>query len=127
MPRPRKKDLSGTLLGALVGAALAGPAGALFGGVAGSAVNNEDQAVPLEQAVAAAVQQMGLVFVSLRRASRYAAAVTFRLPDGTSYFVVKGFVRPRAGGRPQVEIDDELYDQLVEKLERWPGGRTGGA
>jgi hypothetical protein len=123
MSRPRRtKDHSGTALGAGIGA-IVGSAfgitipGAGLGGLIGSAAN-PDEPLSLEEAMQQALQQHSLVYVALRRPSRLAAHVVFRAGATDSYFVLKAFVSPK---RPLTaeQVDDELFDQLVARLEQW--------
>ena len=133
MPRPRRaKEHTGTLIGSALGAAFGGPIGGALGAAIGGAIGglagtaaNPSEPVPLEEALTAAIAELGLVFVSLRRQSRIAATVTFRNPKAPAYFTAKGFVKPQPGLTPAV-IDDALFDQIVRKIAEWRETRRVG-
>ncbi len=115
MSRPRRADAGGTGLGALIGAALSGGAGALVGGILGAAATQ--RAIPLERAIEEELLARGLQLVNVYREASNRMTVLFATSPSQYWSVsVEEQIIP-SWSREQ--IDDALFDAVVMKLDEW--------
>jgi hypothetical protein len=115
MSRPRRSDAGGTGVGALIGAALSGGAGALVGGILGAAATQ--RAIPLEQAIQEELLARGLQLVNVYREAPNRMTVLFASSPSQYWSVnVEGQIIPTWS---REQIDDALFDGVVRELEEW--------
>jgi hypothetical protein len=120
MPRPRRPDHRGKLAGAVLGALITGGAGgALVGGLIGSA-GDDDQPLPLEDALREALSQRSLELLSFTRVLPtrlqilYRPAVQRSRKRRPNWFLQIDV--PAVYG-DSVELDDALFDDVLRRVD----------
>lgn len=101
---------------------LGGPAGALWGGLVGTAANPMVP-IPLDRALSRLFQGRGLEFENIIRLAKNSVRVMFSRPDG-SYWFIYATVTPDMAWTPD-QLDDAIYDEVVAELQRWLDGHGG--
>jgi hypothetical protein len=123
VPRPREKNLTGTAIGAALGALVGGPAGsavlgALGGAVLGSGANPPSTPVALKEAIAAHLQSKGLRLISFGWLSPRRVQIGFG--RGGNYFQKTLGVAPHpTRWQNRVALEDALYDSAVAAIDEW--------
>jgi hypothetical protein len=116
MPRPRIKDIGGSVLGGLVGGMIAGVPGALLGGVLGSDANT-NRPMPLDTALSKALADRKLALGGVTRDARNSVTVVFySSPHEYWWIVSEVFIDPSWTAD---DLDDALYDATVAQFDSW--------
>lgn len=121
MPIPEHPTPEGTGFGGAIGALVGGWPGLILGGAIGAALSSKK--LTLEEALRSALSGLSLEFVSLSRQGPRGATLVFG--SGRSYWSLVAFAGPGAGNDPQ-QVDDAIFDDLVDQLARWKTGHVAG-
>lgn len=116
MPRPRVKDLGGTVIGGILGGIVGDVPGAVFGGLLGSGAN-QNRPMPLDAAISKALIDRKLALGSITRDAKNRITVVFYSSRHEYWWIVaEVFVDPRWTAD---DLDDAIYDSTVTQLDAW--------